>query len=122
MKEEKRQILKMLQDGKVSLDEAMKLLDAVGDDKASQPSSPKTTGKMLRVRVEEGGKAKVNVNIPLALAKLALRFIPKDARQELVDQNIDLDEVISSITETTTGKIVEVNDDEDDTKVEVFVE
>lgn len=122
MSEEKRQILRMLQDGKVSVDEAMKLLDVVDGGGTAQPSSSRP-GRMLRVRVyDNGGKTKVNVNIPLTLAKVALKFIPKGAMKELTDQNINLDEIISSITETTIGKIVDVQDDANQTKVEVFVE
>lgn len=119
MSEEKKQVLRMLQDGKVSIDEAMKLLDAIDEGKGGQ-SSPNRSGKMLRVRIDEEGKTKVNVNIPLSLAKWALKLIPANARHELVDQHIDLDEVLSSITESTIGKIVDIQDDE--TKVEVFVE
>lgn len=123
MNEEKKQILQMLADGKVSVDEAMRLLDAVmARQPAEGPAAPPKAGKMLRVRIDDEGKTKVNVNIPLALAKVALKFIPKDARKELLDQDINIDEIISSITDTTVGKIVDIQDENSNTKVEVFVE
>ncbi|HHY48052.1 MAG TPA: DUF2089 domain-containing protein [Firmicutes bacterium] len=119
MSEEKRQILRMLQEGKISIDEAMKLLDAVDEEKPA-PTGTSRSGRMLRVRVEEEGKTKVNVNIPLALAKVALKLIPKSAMRDIEEQNIDLEEIISTVTDTTMGKIVDIVDE--DTKVEVFVE
>ena len=38
-----------------------------------------------------------HVNIPLALARVAMRFVPKEARAELADKDINLDEVIEAI-------------------------
>ena len=122
--EEKKQVLKMLAEGKVTVDDAMKLLDAVDAGKPAIGGlpTPGKAGRMLRVRIEDEGKTKVNVNLPLSLAKVALKFIPKDARKELLDQDINIDEIISSITESTIGKIVDIQDEGNNTKVEVFVE
>jgi hypothetical protein len=76
---------------------------------------------MLRVRVfDTEDNTRVNVNIPLALAKVAMKFIPKDVTKQLEDENIDLNELLAQITELNTGKIVDI--DSKNAKVEIYVE
>jgi len=121
--DEKRQILTMVREGKISVDEGLKLLEAL---ESSAPGQPGGAGagrpaKMLRVRVFDAeDNTKVNVNIPLALAKVAMKFIPKNVADEIKEQDIDLDEILASITDATMGKIVDI--DSDQAKVEVYVE
>lgn len=123
MIDEKRQILTMVQEGKISVDEGLKLLEVL---ESSAPGQPGGAGagrpaKMLRVRVFDAeDNTKVNVNIPLALAKVAMKFIPKNVAAEIKEQDIDLDEILASITDATMGKIVDI--DSDEAKVEVYVE
>ena len=123
MIDEKRQILTMVREGKISVDEGLKLLEAL---ESSTPGQAGGVGagrpaKMLRVRVfDAGDNTKVNVNIPLALAKVAMKFIPKNVAEEIKEQDIDLDEILASITDATMGKIVDI--DSDEAKVEVYVE
>lgn len=118
LREERLQILKMLEEGKVTSEEAARLLEAL-ETGALRPDSPGRKNRFLRVRVFEGGKNKVNVNLPLELARVALRFVPKDALN-VQGGTIDLDEIVQAIEEGAQGKIVEVDDD--DTRVEVVVE
>ncbi len=116
--EEKKQILQMVQEGKISVDEAMKLLDAL---ETPQAVSHASEAAWIRVRIEDRGKAKVNVNVPLGLAKALVKFVPKDALKEMQEQNIDLDAIIQAIMEGASGKLVDIVTDEGQ-KVEVFVE
>jgi len=121
--DEKRQILTMVREGKISVDEGLKLLEALESSTSGQAGGVGAgrPAKMLRVRVfDAGDNTKVNVNIPLALAKVAMKFIPKNVADEIKEQDIDLDEILASITDATMGKIVDI--DSDETKVEVYVE
>ncbi len=132
MIDEKRQILTMVQEGKISVDEGLKLLEALESSaqgqagagagaRAGARAGAGRPARMLRVRVFDAeDNTKVNVNIPLALAKVAMKFIPKDVAAQIREQDIDLDEVLASITDATMGKIVDV--DSDEAKVEVYVE
>ena len=67
---------------------------------------------------------KVNVNIPLSLVdvglKLAKKFDPK-LEQSGLDQ-IDLDEIIEAVKNGAEGKIVDVEDEENQTRVKIYVE
>lgn len=101
MNEEILKVLEMIKEGKITPEEGEKLLSAMRTD--DKPDVPKARAKnsMLRVRVdisdpEKKEQAKVNVNIPLALAKKAaglISLIPKEAKSELADKGIDLEAI-----------------------------
>jgi len=93
MSEERRKILEMLAEGKVSTDEAERLLEAVDppqEDSASGAAAIPGLPKNLYIRVEpkEGAKDsdQVKVTVPLALVKAGINFLsllPKDAREDV---------------------------------------
>ncbi len=121
MREEKLQILKMIEDGKITADEGVELLNALEN---AEEKIVKTEGaKWLRVRVNgEDGKQKVNVNIPISLIDIGLKIGTKfhaDLEEQL--EGINLEEIIKSVKNGAEGKLVEVEDENGD-KVEVFVE
>lgn len=121
MTEERLQILRMVEQGKVSAEEAAKLMGALGDDKGSARPEARRTNKLVRIRVREGDKTKVNVNVPLELARVALRFMPmKVLREQGVSEQLDIEEVVRLLDEGLEGKIVDIQDD--DTTVEISVE
>jgi hypothetical protein len=73
----------------------------------------------IRICVSEGTHEKVNIRIPLGLAKVVgLGGIGKKIAEE---ENIDLPEIMRKIDEIEDGKIVDVVDDKGD-HVEIFVE
>lgn len=121
--EERDRILGLLEAGKVSAEQAAVLLDAVAKDRtgragaAAAPASspaPRPPAQLLRISIDavEGGenKAKVNINVPLGLARFAARFLPKEARVELEDQNIDLSELLANLgDEVPDGPLVDID-------------
>jgi hypothetical protein len=117
--EERMRILSMLQEGKITAEEANRLLSAL--NQAAKAGGPKRTPRQLRVRITDvnTGRAKVNVNIPMGLVNIGLkmgaRFIPSDA-------DIDVDSVKEAISNGQMGKIVDMEDAEDGERVEVWVE
>jgi len=121
--DERLQILRMVQEGKVSADEAVKLLEAVGEGKGGASGAPRRRNRFVRVRILDGEKTKVNVNIPLELARVALRFIPKDAlKVRGNDQPLDPEDIMRLVEEGVEGKIIDIEDDDGKTRVEVVVE
>jgi hypothetical protein len=115
---ERLQILKLVQEGKVTPDEGAKLLQAL-EGKSADGAVVTGGGKLLRVRVIESGGTKVNVNVPLSLVEAAVaigvKFIPEE---EL--RGVDLNAVIEAIRQGVTGKIVEI--DSEEARVEISVE
>ncbi|HPQ40259.1 MAG TPA: hypothetical protein PLV45_07775 [bacterium] len=129
MADEKVRILKMVEEGKISSEEAVKLLEALEDRVESRAlvmpeKKPRKFMRFLKIRVFEGdfNKPKVNIAVPLGLLKLATKFMPEDAKAQINEHNIDLDEILRAVDENTQGKLVEVQDDEDKTRVEIFIE
>jgi hypothetical protein len=123
MKEERAQILKMVSQGKVSAEEGSRLLAAIKSPERQR--SPKThdrfRGRWLRVRVLNmaTGKTKVNVNLPMGLVNMGLRF-GAQFTPELAD--FDMDELVAAIEEGAQGKILEVENAEDGERIEMFIE
>ena len=121
--EEKIQILEMVEDGKITAAEGTELLAALESNE--EEIVPRKDVKWLKVRVYTmDDQPKVNVNIPISLVdvglKLAKKYDPKFKDSGL--DNIDLDEILNAIKNGAEGKIVDVIDDEEQTKIKVYVE
>lgn len=123
MNEERKKILKMLDDGKIDVAEAEKLLSTVEESEEKPPKSGaeveregKTTG--LKILVVEDGEEEVNISIPIGLVKMLKNLIPRKAKKELDDQGIDLGKIVEEVEQGRfDGKLVDVHDG--DTHVEI---
>jgi len=105
MRGERIQILKMLEEGKITAEEAVKLLESIeGGGPAPASTKPR---RMLRIQASEAGEMKVNVNLPVSLAKVALK-IAASVDKRLGD--IDVDAVIDEIRSGVEGPLVELDD------------
>jgi len=112
-------ILKMLEEKKISADEAAKLLDAING-----AEQPEYKNRFIKVRVFEPGrdKAKVNVTLPLSLVKWGLKMAPEHAKAKIADADVDLNLIQEALEKGLTGKIVDVDDEEKGEHVEVWLE
>lgn len=123
--EERLRILKMIEQGQVSAEDGARLLEALSASVQRRPDSAAADSsgspRWFRVRVTDlqTGRNKVNVNIPMRLVtvgmKMGARFAP-----EL--EGMDLRELTDMIRSGATGKLMEVEDEEDGERVEIFVE
>lgn len=129
MSEEKLRILRMLQEGKITADEAARLLAALGTPgKEEAPAAPgggaaKGRAPWLRVKVSnrETGRTIVNVNLPLSLLDVGLSIAKRFT--DIPELNkIDLDEILTAVREGGSGKIIEVEDEDDEERVEISIE
>jgi DNA-directed RNA polymerase subunit F len=140
MSENRRQILDMLASGKVTADEAERLLAAVERAPDTADAAPLRRGdpvKYLRVVVDaldgHDGPTKVNVKVPMQLLRAGVKLtsiIPPRARTEvnaaLAKEGIDID--IGKLTPESLEEIVEqlrdltVDVDNERAKVRVFCE
>ena len=132
--DEGKQVLKLLADGKIDVEQAFRLLRALGDiderprrstaptppTPPEPPMPPGARGRVLRIRVTEAGQQKVNVAIPLAIARVGKMKLASSGlvRGHLSKFGIDLDELLRTID--YPGKFVDIADEED--RVEIFVE
>jgi hypothetical protein len=84
-------------------------------------SGGKRNGRWFRVRVKnlKTGKNKVSVNIPMPVVKFGLK-IGRQFSPELND--LDLDEMYAAMGEMENGMIVDVQDEESNEHVQVFID
>jgi hypothetical protein len=122
--EERMQILKMIEEGKISAAEGAELLRALDKDsgaKSNEPLKGASAPRWFRVRITDTttGKNKVNVNIPMGLVnvgmKMGARFTPEI-------EGVDFEQLVGAIRSGAQGKVVDVIDHEEGERVEIFVE
>ena len=122
MNEERKRILEMLAEGKITADEADKLLTAIyrNKEEATNDSAKSSIPKYLRVMVEPGPDSekpeRVNIRVPIKLIRAGLKLaslIPKNAQdkvnQALNEKGIDAD--LSKIKPEDLDEIIKQLDD-----------
>lgn len=139
MSEEKKRILEMIQEGKITAAEGLELLSAIDDSPNTvKLSNNRLNKRYLRIKVYTDKAVKVNVNIPLALMKAAsklanmgMKYIPDEARIEMEKKGIDLtqinvEELINGIEQGVFDeKLVDIDVEdpkEGKVRVEVYVD
>ena len=125
MTEERLRILEMVAAGKLSVEEADQLMGTMEEsDKMYQGKAEKKTpkkSKSLKILVQEGGKEKVNLSIPLSLAQAFTGFMPDNARAKLEDKNINITELLENLENGNgDGKLIDI--DEGNEHVEIRIE
>lgn len=120
---EKLQILKMVQEGKITVEEASKLLDALEKPNKETLGISTSPAKWLKIRIKDEDSSKVNVTLPISLINLGLKlgskFSPELKASGLSED--DLNEIFTAIKNGETGKIVDIQG-ENGEMVEVTIE
>jgi len=123
--EERKKILDMINEGKITADEGAKLLKALTKPVEKPRTIKKRGGKprSLRVQVTDmaSGKAKVRVNLPLKLMNAGLGIAAQFAPDEMADAQM-METIKEALNEDMLGKIVDVIDEEDQEHIEIFIE
>jgi hypothetical protein len=141
MNEQRRQVLEMLAEGKITADEAERLIDALEREQPESPPGatprPKPRPKYLRVVVADNsggdGPSRVNVRIPLQLLRAGVRLASLIPPQALTRANAELSKsgVPIDLTQLKPQHIEELIDqldeltvdvDDPDSQVQVFCE
>jgi SHOCT-like domain len=137
MSEERKKVLEMLAAGKITADEAEKLLD-----KLSANSSNATSGteqhaaaaapgnakpKYLRIVVDQPGRDRVNMRVPLSFlgsAKSLLAVMPKRVNERLAEYGINAGSFATINLDDLGPAMRELNVDVDEggKKVRIFCE
>jgi len=119
-------VLRLVAEGRLTADEAGPILDALDDRAGSErgaaggPGSPsqgevntdadRDPAKTLRVEVTDGGRAVINLRIPLSLGRAALNQVPgiSDATSDRIREAIEAG---------IKGSIVDVADGDDGVRI-----
>jgi len=121
--EERMQVLKMIESGQVTAEEGARLLEALGgEDRPKEESRPGIRGKTprqfhIRVTDLETGRQKIDMRLPWSLVNVGVNMGARFARDE-----IQVEDFVEAIQAGAEGKIVDVVDEEDNERVEIFVE
>ncbi len=144
MDENQKKVLDMLAEGKITADEAERLLNklqgagsrdrapATAATPAARPAGePQGSGdppRFLRVVIESSDGDNVNVRVPMALIRAGIKMgalLPEQARVEMAKHGVDLSEISNmdpdELVEALTELTVDVDSSEGDT-VRVFCE
>lgn len=140
MSKEIEQVLNMLTEGKITVEEATKLLESLQPKQFNDPSvqshrdsqSTESTSNVsttrrptfLRVLVVSGDSEKVDIRVPLKLVRLGTKFsefVPEPARDAIEGSGIDLSNLgeISDeeFYEAISNLRVDIEDDEDTVQI-----
>jgi hypothetical protein len=117
--EERLQILKMIEGGQITAEEAAKLLSAL-EEPSEGEKRREGQPRWFRIRVTDlkTGKRKVNMYFPFKLLDVAARMGAKFA----TPAGLNIEEMVRTIKEGAKGKIVDVEDDQGAERVEIYVE
>lgn len=128
-----KRIFRMLRQGQVTADEALELFEALRDAPPLPPSPPQPQvarrgiARSLRIVVQSltGKNKTIDVQIPLSLAKFGMKVLPKQAREQLAQQGIDLDDLLTLFeTDTALGPLVDtkVHDEHGEARAHIVIE
>ena len=139
MNENSRRVLEMLAEGKVTIDEAERLISLVDGEPVATASTQQIAHRLpeaarfLRVTIDSEGGELVDIRVPLALIKAGVKLhtlLPEQAakgiRKTMKNKGIDVDlhdlrtdgleQLIDALSE------IEVNVQDGEDKVRVFCE
>jgi hypothetical protein len=124
--EERLKIMKMVQNGKITAEDAITLLDAVDPVKKSPSenfSQPKSSGpgRWFRVKVTDTitGKMRANIRLPISLVSAGLKMGAKFSPEM---DGMDINLLQDAIRNNQSGLIIDVNANEDGEHVEIYIE
>ena len=118
--DERMRILKMIADKQITAEEGARLLEALRSG-ANTPQNEGGRPRWLRVKVTDRRteRVKLNVTIPVGLVdvglKMGARFAPEMS-------GLDANVIQSALRDGARGRIISVDDNEDEERVEIFVE
>lgn len=117
--EERDQILRLLESGRVTADQAAQLLDALEpeQERRATPQRP----RMVRVRVTnlQASRSTINVTVPSSLIRVALRLATRLAPQV---SGSALEDLLRAMESGATGRLLDLQDLEEGERVEIFAE
>ena len=120
---DKLRILEMIENKTITAAEGAELLKALDKTEETTVSRPKKQAfKMFKIKVISGDGDKVNVQIPIEFAKVALSsgkgFMKVDQIEGL---DLDVDAILDMIDSGVLGKIVDIESADGDI-VEIVIE
>ena len=119
MQEERRKILNMVQEGKITADEAARLLDALRDQlESAQQRRRKPRWVRIRVTDADGKRVRVNLTLPVGLVRAGLRAGGSIAGME----GLNTGELEEMLNRGEVGHILDMQNASGGERVEIVIE
>lgn len=124
MSEERKKVLEMLAAGKITAEEAERLLDKLSGAPSSQSAEPQGSSasaspgpvrpKFLRIVVDAPGREQVNMRVPLSFVGTGTRLLavmPRRVSERLAEFGIDADILSAANSEEFHQAVRDINID-----------
>lgn len=119
--EEKKQILRMIQDGQITAEEGGRLMSALesAERRSAPPLAEREAPNQIRIQISDldTGKQKVDFSMPLSMANVGVKLGARLAMEE-----VKLEDFIAAAEGGVIGKIAEMRDEKSRERIEVFLE
>jgi hypothetical protein len=114
----------MIRSGQITADEGARLLEALKEKEDRLPEEPRLGSRakepsQFRIRVTdlETGRQKVDMRMPWSLVNVGINMGARFARDE-----VKVEDFVEAVQAGAEGKIMDLVDEEDGERIEVFVE
>ena len=119
MNDERLRILKLLEEGKLTAEEAYKLLRAYEEDTGGV--------KNFVLKVKDGDET-VNIKIPIPVVKASMKLaggimkiVPNQVKEELEEQNVDIQSILDGFANSIPDKPITIMEIEDEDGTYIYM-
>jgi hypothetical protein len=125
MKEEVQKILSLLEEGKISKEQAGQLIDALNNtnEAKTSPSSTSDKARKFKVHISDENHHNINLNLPISWVSFGLKFVSDHDQFICIGgKSIPIDKklLMEAITNPNyRGTLVDIQQDDSHIQVEV---
>ena len=122
--DERLQVLKLIEEGKISASEAVSMLDAasnLANDPGQSTDVSSEPARYVHILVTDldTGKARVNIRMPINLVNTGIKM---GAHLSTEINVLDTNQINDYIKRGITGQVLDVMDDDEGERVQIFLE
>jgi len=117
--EERLAVLRLLQEGKITPQEAAKLLEALETPAAAASTAPKASWLHIRITDLTTQKVRVNVTLPATMVRAGLKLGSRFG-SEL--EGLDPELLATFLAQGEPGVLIDMVDEKDRERIEVFLD
>jgi len=117
--ESRLKILEMLQEGKITAEDAARLIEALGQQETGSQSGQRPRWLRIRVTDTDTDMSRVNITLPIGMVRAGLKM---GAHFGPDIEGLNMAELESFVQEGRKGHLIDVFDENDGEHVEIFLE
>ena len=107
MEDEIKQVIKMVEQGKITAEEAEDLIHTILENPESTLNVTQTDkARFFKISMNDEDGHQMDIAIPMGLVRFVKKFIPSKNIKQLSNQGLDIDEIISSVENAGKSELV----------------